>query len=357
MNEKIDLDDSSVVEYSLAELGFVLVFVLLLLSGWEINSNLANQKQEQKNLAELSRQLEVEKKETQTLKKLIAWLPPETTEFPDDFMFVDKKEYLALQATAENARQAIEKISPTMKDIDLALLSVITDIASSIEPLPDDPMIVSIKEQSKLEEALAQLRAQNSRMIDQLTENVKTSDTSDGGKVGTIGFCTYELPKPGSKKVYGKSVALGTLLVEEDGVTLMAKNDAIQNRDFVDIAGEVYDTSLVASAIDQWPLRQKLSPGDFRKRGARFVEIGDLPSSKRVACRFGMDYYLPVYSEASFSMLKNVVEGSFYKNAIVSETRFLQLFPKYDFTSNEDITEPRSSENKIISAGTRTKLP
>ena len=31
-------EESSVVEYSLAELGFILVFVLLLLSGWEVNS-------------------------------------------------------------------------------------------------------------------------------------------------------------------------------------------------------------------------------------------------------------------------------------------------------------------------------
>ena len=70
MSEITDLDEGSIVEYSLAELGFVLVFVLLLLSGWEINSNAANLEEEEKSRTELLSQLEVEKKQNQGEKSL-----------------------------------------------------------------------------------------------------------------------------------------------------------------------------------------------------------------------------------------------------------------------------------------------
>ncbi|MDC0004201.1 hypothetical protein OAE19_07360, partial [Porticoccaceae bacterium] len=63
MSDITDLDEGSVVEYSLAELGFVLVFVLLLLSGWEINSNAANLQEEEKSRAELQRKLAASEKE------------------------------------------------------------------------------------------------------------------------------------------------------------------------------------------------------------------------------------------------------------------------------------------------------
>ena len=337
MSDISDLDEGSVVEYSLAELGFVLVFVLLLLSGWEINSNAANLEEEAKSRAELQRQLEASEKEKDAFKSAIAMLPPGETEFPDDFMFVDKKEYLALQAQANDADQVIEKIAPALENLEPSILSAITEMASSIESPPNDPLIVSESDQKALEETLDKLEQDNKRMSEELASIAKNTDTlnNDGGKIGTIGFCTYEPPKSDSDKVYGKSVALGTLLVEEDGITLLAKNSAIQHRNFVDIAGEEYDTTLVAEAVEKWPLNKKLSAREFTTIGYRFVEIGDLPSDKRVECRFGMDYYVPIYSNTSAAMLKNVLEGSFYKNWEVDENSITRLLPDFNFSSKK----------------------
>ena len=287
MNDLTDLKEGSVVEYSLAELGFVLVFVLLLLSGWEINSNAQRLKEEAKSLAELQRQLNNERKKNEALVAAIAVMPPEEQELTEDFMFVRKEEFIALQARASDA-----------------------DI---------------------IEQTLTELEEDNLRMSDQLASITEGIDSSEpvGGKVGTVGFCTYDQPDDDSVRVYGKSVALGTLLVEEDGITLLEKNSAIQHRSFVDIAGEEYDTGLAAEALENWPLNKKLSPSQFNNIGSRFMEIGELPSYKRVACRFGMDYFISVYSKKSATMLDKVLEGSFFKNLKLEEAEFAARFPNY----------------------------
>jgi TonB family protein len=331
MTDLTDLDEGSVVEYSLAELGFVLVFVLLLLSGWEINTNAANLDEEEKNKAQLQEQMEIVQHENETLKAAIATFVPDETELSDDFMFVDKKEYLLLQSQADAGE--------TLKNLEPPMLDAIVEWTSTTESPPDDPIIVSEGLQSALEDTLKRLKQDNERMVEELASMAENpiEPSNDGGKIGTIGFCTYESPDPNSGKVYGKSVALGTLLVE--GITLVSKNSAIQHRNFVDIAGEIYDTSLVTDELEQWPLKQKLSPREFQRLGSKFVAIGDLPSDKRVACRFGMDYYMPIYSEKSFGMLKGILEGSFYKNAQVSEASFNKRFSEYNVSSKQNISE------------------
>ena len=183
------------------------MFVLLLLSGWEINTNAAEIKKEAKALAELQRHLEIAEAENTQLKAVISKTPAGAQTFSDDFMFVKKADYLALQSKVQVAR----------------------DFRAN-------------KDTAAPEEG--------------------------GGKVGTVGFCTYESPATGSDRVYGKSVPIGTLLVEEDGITLVEKNSSIQHRMFVDIAGEEYDTSLATDALDAWPLDKKLSPRQFLRIGA-----------------------------------------------------------------------------------------
>lgn len=333
MTDLTDLDEGSVVEYSLAELGFVLVFVLLLLSGWEINTNAANLEEEEKNRAQLQEQLEIVKKEKETLEAAIATLAPDDTEFSDDFMFVDKKEYLVLQAKAEAGE--------TLKNLEPPMLDAIVEWASTTESPPDDPIIVSESLHSALEDAVEKLKQENEQMAEKLASTTENpiEPSNDGGKIGTIGFCTYEPPDANSEKAYGKSVSLGTLLVEEDGITLVSKNSAIQHGNFVDITGEAYDTSLVADELDQWPLKRKLSPREFQRLGTKFLEIGDLPSDKRVGCRFAMDHYRPIYSEKSSRMLDKILEGSFYRNIQVTKAIFNKRFPEYDFTAKQSITE------------------
>lgn len=336
MSEISDLDEGSIVEYSLAEIGFVLVFVLLLLTGWEINSNAANLEKEAKGRAELHRQLEAEKKENQTLKAVASWLPPEATKFPDDFMFVDKQEYLALQARADEAQQVIEGIAPGLAEVGPSMLDAIIEMASSTEPPPDDPLIVSEAEQRELETALKMALEDVARMKAAIVEQPELP-SPQGGMIGTIGYCTYEPPIPGSEKVFGSTVPLGTLLVAEDGVTLVAKNSVIQHGNFVDIAGENYDTTLAYEALSEWPIGKKLSATEFSDRGVKFIDIGNLPSDKRVACRFGMNYHRKIFSKKSADMLKDVVEGSFLRHLEISDATFRKQFPEYDVVLKENM--------------------
>jgi TonB family protein len=365
MSDETDLDEGSVVEYSLAELGFVIVFVLLLMSSWEINTNASNLEKEAASKADLERQLEASKSKAKELAAVIAKIDPSLLPvLPNDLVFVEKAEYLALQARAEATDQIFKNVSTTLEDLSQPVIDAITEIASSTETPPEDPLVVSesyhreLKEKiDSLEEKIDNLEVDNARIEEELASaagDANSSNGDGGGKVGTIGFCTYDRPKETSDKVYGKSVALGTLLVEEDGITLIAKNGNIESGTFVDIAGEFYDTTSVLDALDEFPFNQKLSPRRFQNIGARFVEIGDLPSDKRVACRFGMDYHVPIYSKRSAAMLKNILEGSFYKNAEISDNKFSMLFPSYDFSSKQNTAEAGSSRLTDMSARNTT---
>ena len=320
MSEITDLDEGSIVEYSLAELGFVLVFVLLLLSGWEINSNAAELNKNKNSRAELERQVEALTKENRTLKDIIALLPPEPIELPDEYTWVLKSEYLALKEKEAWVDSITDPDSPSPTQVPY-----------------DDPIVISKSELEQLKKALDKAKDDVAQLKEKIAENPVPLTTPDGGKIGTVGFCTYKPPIAGSKKVYGSSVALGTVLVEEDGVTLVEKNSAIKDGNFVDIAGENYDTTLVYEALSKWPLGQKLSPKEFSYRGAKFIDIGNLPSDKRVACRFGMNHHTQIYSEKTADMLEKIVEGSFLRNSNISAAKFLQKFPKYDLNFQEKV--------------------
>lgn len=313
------LKESSIVEYSLAELGFVLVFVLLLLTGWEINTNADKLEKEAEAFAQIKSELEAVKIENKALKEVVSSLSLDASVLPDDFMLVDKAEYLALESL-------VEYIQPSVLD-------ALSNIAAKDEKLPDDPVIVSESGQVRLKEEKELLEEDKQRLQRKLAaieEDSTSASSGNSSKVGTVGFCTYDPPRPGRDKVYGKSVAIGTLVVGENGLTLVEKNIAIKYRNFVDIAGDPYDTTLVSNVIDSWPLGEEMSREEFQKIGRKFMDIGRIPSEKRVGCRFGMDYFIPVVNEKSLTYLENQgLQGSFFKNMRLSESAFRKRFPEY----------------------------
>ena len=157
MSDITDPDEGSVVEYSLAELGFVLVFVLLLMSSWEINTNAANLEKEAASKADLERQLEAGEKEREELAALLAKIDPSKPEIlNDDLILVNKTEYLTLQARAEDADQIFRKFGPTLEDLSQPVIDAITEIASSTEPPPDDPLLVSESYHRELMEKISE---------------------------------------------------------------------------------------------------------------------------------------------------------------------------------------------------------
>ena len=341
MSELNELDEGSVVEYSLAELGFVLVFVLLLLSGWEINTNAKEIEKEAEALAILERELESIKTENKVLKDALSKLQVEDFVFNDDLILTDKAEYLALVAKAEMAQEFMEKTAPAIMDAEPAIVDAITELVGAYEEMPDDPVILSNSAHEALEKERESLEQAISKLHDQLAKQQEDPNSGKVAKVGTVGFCTYGPPASGSKRVYGSSVAIGTIVVGEDGLTLVGKNSAIQNGNFVDIAGDPYDTSRVTEAIYSWPLNKKMSRSEFRSVGAEFMEIGRAPSEKRVECRFGMDYYIPAVSEKSLINLeKNGLEGSFFLNSRLTKETFNARFPEY---SDEYLSQESNS--------------
>jgi cell division protein FtsB len=356
MSELNELDEGSVVEYSLAELGFVLVFVLLLLSGWEINTNAKEIEKEAEALAILEHELESIKTENKVLKDALSKLQVGDSIFDDDLILVDKTEYLALVAKAEMAQEFMENTAPAIKDAEPAILDAITELVGAYEELPDDPVILSNSAHEALEKEKENLEQAISKLHDQLAKQQEDPNSGKVTKVGTVGFCTYDPPASGSKRVYGSSVAIGTVVVGEDGLTLVGTNSAIENGNFVDIAGDPYDTSRVTDAIYSWPLNKKMSRSEFRSMGAEFMEIGRAPSDKRVGCRFGMDYYIPTVSDKSLKNLeKDGLQGSFFKNSPLTKETFNARFPEYsdEYLSRESNPSPAVKE---IETGKQQKL-
>jgi len=63
---------------------------------------------------------------------------------------------------------------------------------------------------------------------------------------------------------------------------------------------------------------------------------------------------LSIFSEKSFCMLKNTLEGSFYKNYEVSQASFKKRFSEYDVISEQNITESpvgQEAASQLISIG------
>jgi len=308
-------EESSVVEYSLAELGFILVFVLLLLSGWEVNSFNEEKRKTDIEAAKLEKDLEAANVENAAMKKSIQDITIDGVAWGTDTILVDKVDYLKLNEELEKFKKS-ELETPA--ELDPEVLRRFKEIAAGHDPLPEDFTVVSEK---YLAELLATLEEKDP------PEPPANPEIDPGLLAGDRGFCTYGAPEAGSIEVYGKTVSIGTVLIEEDGLTLLSRNTNLQNRDLVDIAGEAYDTQLVTVAINDWPLNEKLSPAAFLQRGTRFVDIGDIPSNMRKECRFGMDFYRPEYSKKSYNNLKNVFENIFLKGWELQEADYLKLYP------------------------------
>ena len=280
-----DADESSVVEYSLSELGFILVFVLLLLSGWESNSYNAVKLSDDQVIIKLT-------EEVDRLKTIIdpGW--------DDEMILVSKDAWVAQTEEIEKLKSIVSDTAP--------------DDKNDILPSPEDTKEPDTAPDDKNDVLPA-------------PEDTKEPDTRPIVLAGGDSWCTYRQPDDGSDNVYGKTVAIGAIVVGEDGLTLVSKNTSLQHESLVDIAGEEYDTSLVSLELEDWPLNEMLTPTDFRIRGRRFVEIGDIPSDKRVECRFGMDYYIPVYSERSINNLQKVFNSIFHTGSKLTKEEHDEL--------------------------------
>ena len=129
-----------------------------------------------------------------------------------------------------------------------------------------------------------------------LTENKKRMDLLKveltKTKVGGLVLCTYEPPGTNATELRGRSIPLGTVYLEADGVTLIKRNETLPNMQVVDYVGDAYDMGDALTLLGDWPIHRKLDFDEFANIGRRFVSLGNRESDKRQQCRFSMKYYI-----------------------------------------------------------------
>ncbi|MCY3817629.1 MAG: hypothetical protein OXG59_15205 [Gammaproteobacteria bacterium] len=143
-------------------------------------------------------------------------------------------------------------------------------------------------------------------------------------KAGELVICTYEPPGPGSvSSLRGRSVPLGTVHLEDDGITLIEKSTELSNTRLVDYVGDYYDATEAAELLESWPLYRKLGFDELSSIGNRFIEIGDRAAEKRARCRFSMNYYIEDFITPHSVML--TFERYFFQQSRISDSRYEEL--------------------------------
>ena len=182
----------------------------------------------------------------------------------------------------------------------------------------------------QLEETLSQernLMADTNNRMDLL--KVELAKTKEGGLV----LCMYEPPGQNASVLRGRSIPLGTVYIEADGITLIHRNGDLAGMTVVDYVGDAYDTVEALSYLNEWPTRQKLSFDEFAARGTEFVSLGDRESDTRQNCRFSMNYYIEDFV-TPHSVFTDVFSRYFFRQSDISKAEFEQLLPALDDSSS-----------------------
>ena len=180
-----------------------------------------------------------------------------------------------------------------------------------------------LDETRQLEETLALERNDFAAVTDraELLE-VELARTREGGLV----LCMYEPAVPNAAALRGRSVPLGSVHLEADGITLIRKNGALPGMRVVDYVGDAYDLNPAVSLLHDWPPHRKLSFEQFADYGRRFVALGNVESDKRQQCRFSMNYYIEDYV-TPHSIFTDVFLLYFFRQSSLSRTEFERLRP------------------------------
>ena len=169
-----------------------------------------------------------------------------------------------------------------------------------------------------------ELHTQQSQLEEEASRRDALSAELAQAKAGELVICTYELPGPGSvSSLRGRSVALGTVHLEADGITLIEKNAELQDTRLVDYVGDFYDATEAAELLESWPVNQKLSFAEFSSIGSGFVEIGNRTAEKRARCRFSMNYYIEDFITPHSVLL--TFERFFFQQSRISDSWYEEL--------------------------------
>ncbi len=169
-----------------------------------------------------------------------------------------------------------------------------------------------------------QLHTQQSRLEEEASRRDALSAELAQAKAGELVICTYEPPGPGSvSSLRGRSVPLGTVHLQADGITLIEKNTELRSVRLVDYVGDSYDASEAAELLEDWPVNEKLSFAELSSIGSRFVEIGNRAAEKRARCRFSMNYYIEDFITPHSVLL--TFERFFFQQFRISDSQYEEL--------------------------------
>lgn len=252
-----------VLGFTMAEIMLVLLFILLLMLGRKIS------------------QLE---------KDLVQAISPETPKHQAATLI---GEVLAGLQESGAATREEDEYSLTKK-----LVLVAEEAASRETPEGPSSMDEALSEIARLKGELAKREGQIKRLV-------------EASVPGDIPFCTYDGRSLREGALRGQSIAVGTFLIEPDGVTLLQRNQRFFKGGIVDYNGLEYDNAAAAAAILAWPLGVKEDLASFAVRAQQFIDIGDIETETHKKCRFGGLYYYET-SDESLRVFNTVFQNYFY---------------------------------------------
>ncbi len=273
------------------------------------------------DLEEKTEEAEQEKYDNERLREKVEELEDKLTETET-----------GLEKEKERSSKAEDKVSELTKELDKArkdldLLKDDSKLQQELEKLREE-LAKSETNLEKAKERNAELEQSASEQAEKLAESDNKmnilKDEIAKTKAGGLVLCMFERPASSAGKLRGKSVPLGTMHLEADGITLIQRNEEIRGMSVIDYVGDAFDTSRVLDLLYDWPLHTKLSFEEFGLRAKPFVRLGNQESEKRQNCRFSMNYYIEDF-KTPFSVYNDQFQQYFLPQTDISRAEFERL--------------------------------
>lgn len=203
-----------------------------------------------------------------------------------------------------------------IKLIDEARTLVSEEGLTPSAPEPPEGISIGDPDDQMTREELINTLKKMQRKNEELDEAISGLSDQIMSKAGDRVICTYiKRPELEDGK---RSIALGAVFIEKDGVTLLSREPLLYTEEKIyDFVLRPYDVTNALEVLNGWPLGKKLSLAEFVAIGEKFVAIGEKSSEMRNTCRFALNYDLEV-DDVTFDILEKVVEGYFFKGVRIS---------------------------------------
>lgn len=259
-----------------------------------------------------------EQKEDDNLKEKMEELEDKLTEAETELEKEKERSGILEDKLSEQTGELSEALD------DLALLKDDNKLQQELEKLREQ-LVESEADLEKAEKHGAELEQSASEQAKKLAEadnkmNI-LKDEFAKTKAGGLVLCIYERPATGAGKLRGRSIPLGTMYLEANGITLLRRNEKLRGMSVVDYVGDPFDTRRALDLLDDWPLHKKLSFEEFSKRARPFVKLGNQKSEKRQNCRFSMKYYIEDI-KTPHSVFTDQFLQYFFRQTAISRTEF-----------------------------------